>query len=163
MVDEDIEAEMTLAMEIVRAVRNVRAEFSVVPSRKIDSLVHADRKTAKVIMSSAETIMHMAGLQSMDIMSEDAERPTKAAVAVVAGIEVYMPLAGLIDLDKEIERIKRESEQMKIELEKVEAKLSNESFVNRAPETVVKRERDKAEDLKASIEKLDARIRELSC
>ena len=80
-----------------------------------------------------------------------------------AGIEVYMPLAGLIDLDKEIERIRRECEQMKAELEKVEVKLSNESFVSRAPETVVQREKDKAADLKASIEKLDARIRELSC
>ena len=52
---------------------------------------------------------------------------------------------------------------MKAELEKVEVKLSNESFVSRAPETVVQREKDKAADLKASIEKLDARIRELSC
>lgn len=163
MLDEDIEAEMELAMEIVRAIRNVRAEFSVVPSRKIDSLVHADRKSAEVIRASSDTIMHMAGLQSMDIMGEDADKPAKAAVAVVAGIEVYMPLAGLIDLDKEIERIRRECEQMKAELEKVEVKLSNESFVSRAPETVVQREKDKAADLKASIEKLDARIRELSC
>jgi len=69
---------------------------------------------------------------------------------------IYMPLSELVDLEKELERIAKEREKAVANLERIEKKLSNESFVSRAPEAVVNAEREKADKARALIEKLDA-------
>ena len=160
--DDSIEEQMNMMQELVRSIRNVRAEFSVAPSRKIEAIIHASPDTIENIKSVEKLVVHLAGIENLVIEPTGEKRPEKAAVAVMSGAEVFLPLAGLIDLDKEIERLKRECDKLNAEYDKVSAKLNNESFVKQAPEAVVGRERERMQELLDGIGKLTQRIEELS-
>ena len=96
------------------------------------------------------------------IAGEEIEKPAKSASAVLSGgIEIYIPLAGLIDIDKEKERLEKEMAGMKSRLIGVEKKLSNEKFVNSAPESIVNKEKQKFKDFSEKLEKLEENYRNL--
>ena len=157
----EAEAEMAMIMETVRAIRNVRAEFEVAPSRKVDAIFHADGEVAAALDRSADLLAHLAGLAGVKMESASASKPEKAAAAVASGVEVYLPLAGMIDIGKEIERLRRELEIMQAETAKVQAKLGNESFVSKAPPQVVQKQRDKLADLEDQLARVRARVAQL--
>jgi valyl-tRNA synthetase len=159
--DPEAEAEMAMIMETVRAIRNVRAEFEVAPSRKVDAIFHADGQVAAALDRSADVLAHLAGLAAVKMESAAAPKPEKAAAAVAPGVEVYLPLAGMIDIDKEIERLRRELENLQAETEKVQAKLGNESFVLKAPPEVVQKQRDRLADLEDQLTKVRVRVAQL--
>ena len=77
------------------------------------------------------------------------------------GVEVYLPLAGMIDIDREIERLRRELESLQAETAKVQAKLGNESFVSKAPARVVQKQRDRLADLEDQLTKVRVRVAQL--
>ena len=160
-IDEEAESKMAFVMEVVRAVRNIRAEYQVLPSKKVDAIVLVDGEASKLMNLEMKTISNLAGINSLNIMVSSSERPQKACVAVVSDAEIFLPLAGLIDVNKEVERISKELDKMKAELASVESKLSNEAFVGKAPEAIVNREKDKVKDLNDSITKLTKRLEEL--
>lgn len=91
----------------------------------------------------------------------NASAPGKAMTAVVTGAELYLPLAGLIDIEQEIARLEKEVEHLNKEVERVEKKLSNEGFMAKAPEKVVAEERAKLQDYSGKRDKVMARIAEL--
>ncbi|MEM0962792.1 MAG: valine--tRNA ligase, partial [Bacteroidota bacterium] len=101
-----------------------------------------------------------AGLSDLSI-GADLDKPAASAAIVVGAHEVYMPLAGMIDLDVERQRLQKEIDAKRGFLGGVERKLSNEQFVSRAPEAVVDKERQKAEDAKAEIAALEANLADL--
>jgi valyl-tRNA synthetase len=93
--------------------------------------------------------------------SAAAPKPEKAAAAVAPGLEVYLPLAGMIDIGKEIERLRRELDGLQAEAAKVRAKLGNESFVAKAPPQVVQKQRDRLADLEDQLTKVQVRVAQL--
>ncbi len=159
--DPRAEAEMAMIMETVRAIRNVRAEFEVAPSRKVDAIFHADGETATALDRNADILAHLAGLAGVKLEPAAAPKPEKAAAAVAPGVEVYLPLAGMIDIGKEIERLQRDIQSMHAEAERVRAKLGNESFVSKAPAQVVQKQRDRLADLEDQLAKVRARVAQL--
>ncbi|MEA4883865.1 MAG: valine--tRNA ligase [Clostridia bacterium] len=160
--DAQAEAEMAALMETVRAIRNIRAEFDVAPSRKVEAVFHADGDAAGSLAANLEMVSHLAGIESASIRPTTEPKPEKAAAAVALGIEVYLPLAGMIDISKETERLTREVEALEAEVERSRGRLANQSFVAKAPAEVVQKHRDKLAETELSLAKVRARIEELT-
>ncbi|MBR2569610.1 MAG: valine--tRNA ligase, partial [Paenibacillus sp.] len=164
--DEKLEAagavaEMNLLMDMIRAVRNIRAEVNVPMSKKVELMVKpADENTYNNMNRNIEFIERFCGTSKLDI-DLAIEAPSKAMSAMVTGAELYLPLAGLIDIEQEIARLNKEMEHLNKEVERVEKKLSNEGFMAKAPEKVVAEERAKMNDYSDKRDKVKARIQEL--
>src|SRR5690606_13328549 len=105
-------------------------------------------------------IMRLTNPEKLEI-SLALNTPEKAMSAVVSGAEIYLPLAGLIDIEQELARLKKELKKLDAEVERVEKKLANYGFVAKAPEQVIAAEKAKQEDYMAQREQVRARIKEL--
>ena len=160
-IDEDSEKKMELIMDVITAVRNIRNEMKVDPGRKIEAVLSTGASKAAVLKDGADYIKNLARIEELTIVKELAEKPDKASTAIVNEVEVILPLAGMVDIDKEIARVKKEIEEMKSEIKRASSKLDNEGFVTQAPDHLVQAERDKLEEYKAKKEKLIQRLKEL--
>ncbi|OPA80335.1 valine--tRNA ligase [Paenibacillus selenitireducens] len=153
--------EMNLLMDIIRAVRNVRAEVNVPMSKKVELLVKsADAQSDAIIRNNEDYIKRFCNTSHLEV-SLDLTAPDKAMTAIVTGAELYLPLAGLIDIAQEVERLEKEVKHLRSEVERVDKKLSNEGFVAKAPAKVIEEEREKQKDYSEKLEKVLARISEL--
>lgn len=161
--ETDAEAARSFALlqELVVGVRSVRAQYNVPPSKRVAAAVHAaDEATAETVRREAATFARLAGVEDLDVAT-DLAKPNASAVAVVGRHSVYVPLAGLIDLDEERARLDKEIAQKEQFRTSVERKLGNEQFTSRAPAEVVERERQKMADAEAEIAALRASRAEL--
>ncbi|MEI8200359.1 MAG: valine--tRNA ligase [Eubacteriales bacterium] len=138
------EQQMELLMDAVRAIRNVRVNMGVAPSRKASIiLVTADESVADMFVSGKGFLERLASVSGLEIRHTKEDIPSTAVAAVFGGGEIYIPLEDLIDIDKELERLDKELVNLKRELDRVDGKLSNETFVGKAPEKVILAEREK--------------------
>ncbi|MBB6633901.1 valine--tRNA ligase [Cohnella thailandensis] len=154
-------AEMGLLMDAIRAVRNVRAEVNVTPGKKIELLLKpTNESTSSILKRNEEYIRRFCNTSSLTL-DESLTPPDKAMTAIVTGAELYLPLAGLIDISQEIARLEKELASLNSEVERVEKKLSNEGYIAKAPAHVVEQERAKGEDYRDKRDKVLARIAEL--
>ncbi len=154
-------ATFSLVQEVVAAVRQVRAQYSVAPSKRIEATVSAaDAASAEALASVRGTVERLAGLSALSV-GVATDKPPASAAVVVGRHAVFVPLAGTIDLGAERVRLGKEIEAKAGFLRSVEAKLTNETFVSRAPEAVVAVERQKAADAAAQIEALEANLADL--
>ena len=145
---------METVKDAIAAVRARRAEMNVPPSKKAQMIIVT--KQPQNYEEGRHFITRMAYGSDVTVSTE-APADLKGMVTVVThDANIYMPLSELVDLEKELERIAKEREKAVANLERIEKKLSNESFVSRAPEAVVNAEREKADKARALIEKLDA-------
>ncbi len=160
--DAEAEQDMGSLMEAIRIIRNIKAEFGVATNKKVDAIFQGGEDALRAFSSNSDLISTLAGLDGFSTITPESPKPQKAAQGVATGISIFLPLEGMIDISKELERLEKEASAQARELEGVKAKLSNESFVSRAPQAVVDRERSKAEELQASLSKIRARIIELS-
>lgn len=159
--NETAEQEMTLLMEVIRSVRNARAEMNVPPSRPITLIIKAkDAATEDILNRGNSYITRFCNPESLTISTEVAV-PEKAVSTVVTGAEVFMPLAGLIDIDAEIARLEKEKKKLDGEVERIEKKLNNPGFVAKAPEDVIETEKAKLADYADKREKVLARIADM--
>jgi len=164
--DEALEEKVGLMIDVIRSIRNLRAEMNVGAGRKAPVILAAEgEKAYEAVSDGREFIVDLAAVSELDIARRLAERPRQAAAAVTRGVEIYLPLKGLVDFEREMERLKRELESARKDLERGRAKLANESFVTKAPEAVVEKERSKVTDLQTKCDKLTQRlaaVREMS-
>lgn len=157
--DSEAEAAMELLMEAIRAVRNVRAEMNVPPSRQITAIMAANREeNLSILQAGAGYLKQLAGIAELELVLTLSEKPAQAAAAVAKGVEIYLPLAGLIDIEKEKERLSKELAKVEADLARVEAKLNNESFVAKAPAAVVEKEKARAAEYREKAEALRERL-----
>ena len=161
-IDEEAEGFMQSLMDVVRAIRNARAEFSIPAGKRIPAIFVAGELTT-FFAQYKEVICNLAHLEeeATTISEAVSEKPAQALTLVEGGIEVYLPLEGVIDLDAERERIAIEMEDLTKRIAQVEIRLRNESFVNKAPEDVVQRERDKKDELRERWTRLRGRLQDL--
>lgn len=144
--DKEAAAQMKLLVEIIRSVRNIRAEVNTPLSKKIKMIISAhDDNTLQTIKMNQSYIERFCNPETLQI-ALNVDSPEKAMTAVVSGAEIYLPLEGLIDIEEEIARLEKELEKLNKEVERVEKKLSNENFVSKAPKAVVEAEREKQKD-----------------
>jgi valyl-tRNA synthetase len=157
----DAVEEMDLLMDIIRSVRNIRAEVNVPMSKKIELLIRpADQAANDILNGNQEYLRRFCNTSSLDI-SLDLANPEKAMTAIVTGAELYLPLAGLIDISQEISRLEKEVQTLTAEVERVDKKLSNEGFVAKAPARVIEEEKAKQQDYSDKRDKVLARLAEL--
>lgn len=157
----DAVKEMELLMEMIRAVRNVRAEVNVPMSKKIEMLIKPSGEAEAAILSrNEEFIKRFCGTSKLETGLQ-ISAPDKAMTAILTGAELYLPLAGLIDIAQEITRLEKEHQHLNAEVERIEKKLGNEGFVAKAPAKVIDEERAKMNDYADKRDKVLARIAEL--
>ena len=157
--DSAAESEMGLVMEVIRAVRNIRAEMNVPMGKRADVRIQSDDAAKRALLNDNRAyLLALAGIGSLEVDSVTEAKPAQSGSAMLPGIEVYVPLAGLIDLEKETARLRRSLAEARRELERSEAKLANPSFAERAPDEVVAKERDKHAGYTDAIARLEQRL-----
>lgn len=153
--------EMNLLMDMIRAVRNIRAEVNVPMSKKVELIIKAgSQDTLDIISRNEHYIGRFCNTSSLE-SGLAPQAPDKVMSAVVTGAELLLPLSGLIDIDQEIARLEKEVQTLNSEVERVEKKLGNPGFVAKAPAKVIEEERAKQADYSAKRETVLARIAEL--
>jgi valyl-tRNA synthetase len=161
---EDIKARerMQTLIAVITKVRNIRSEMNIPPQSRLRLHVGtADTGVRDLINDNADQIKRLARVEEI-IISEAVPEMKSAARDIVAGIEIGVPLEGLIDFDKERERIKREIERKENETRGLASRLDNPSFADRAPREVVEQTRQRHAELRAEIEKLRTTLGGLS-
>ncbi|OMF22288.1 valine--tRNA ligase [Paenibacillus sp. FSL H8-0259] len=154
-------AEMNLLMDVIRAVRNIRAEVNVPMSKKVELIIKAGgQETLDIISRNDNYIGRFCNTSSFEAGLAP-QTPDKVMSAVVTGAELLLPLSGLIDIEQEIARLEKEVQTLNSEVERVEKKLGNQGFVAKAPAKVIEEERAKQADYSDRREKVLARIAEL--
>lgn len=162
LIDEQAEAEVGLIMNITRAIRNIRAEAGVDPGRKVEAIFLAAAPQKAILNENQLYLTTLAGLNKMEVKDNDATKPSKAMTAVVEGVEIFLPLAGMVDLELELKRLQKEQSTLEEERRRLTGKLANEQFVTKAPPAVVEKERKKLAALEIDYAKVTARLAELS-
>jgi valyl-tRNA synthetase len=161
LTDAQAAQEMKMLMEMIRSVRNIRAEVNTPMSKKVKMLVKVkDEAILNALEKNRGYIEKFCNPEELQI-GTDIEIPDKAMTAIVTGLEIILPLEGLINIDEEIARLQKEYEKYTKEVERVEKKLSNEGFMKKAPESVVLEERAKEKDYREKTAMVEARINEL--
>jgi len=161
LIDESIEKQMELTMEVIRAIRNIRSEMNVPLGKKADVIIAANsEKYYHELGDVISYITNLATIETLTLVDKLAEKPEQAVTAVVHGIEIYMPLKGLVDMEKEIARLEKEVEKMNGEIKRIEGKLNNQGFVAKAPADVIEKEKEKLEKYMATKEALLVRLAE---
>ena len=139
--------------EIIVEIRNIRAKMNVHPSRKVE-LVFVTSKFANEIEESKEFIQKLGFGSSVKVQADKTGIAENAVSIIKEGIELYMPLEGLVDLEEEAKRKEEERKKIEFEIARAEKMLSNPGFVNKAPQTKIDEEKAKLEKYKEMLEKL---------
>ncbi|PLT32379.1 valine--tRNA ligase [Bacillus sp. V5-8f] len=161
LTDAEAAEEMKLLVEIIRSVRNIRAEVNTPMSKKIKLILKAkDEATLSKLQKNSAYIERFCNPEELTI-GTDVEEPGQAMTAVVTGVELILPLQGLINIEEEISRLEKELEKLNKEVERVQKKLNNEGFVKKAPEKVIEEERAKEKDYSEKRDTVISRINEL--
>ncbi len=155
-----VEEQMKRVMAVIYAVRNIRGEMNVAPGKKVELIIRPLNTTLAFDDEQQAIIRALAKLESLVIDSTH-EKPTLSAVAVTEEAELFVPLAGLIDLDKERARLGKEISQLQQLLNNINTKLANEKFVSRAPAQVIDNEKNKQQDYQQKITQLTANLEKL--
>ncbi|MEW9095042.1 MAG: valine--tRNA ligase [Clostridiaceae bacterium] len=159
--NELVEKDMNLIIEAIKAIRNVRAEMNVPPSRKAKVMIYA-LEGREAFENGRVYFEKLASASEVTFLNSKTEAPENAVTAVTKGAEMYIPLLDLIDVEKELERLNKEKEKLEKEIDRVEKKLSNEGFVKKAPEAVIEEERAKGEKYKEMLNAVLERINSLN-
>ena len=159
--DEDAAKGMDVLMELIRSVRTIRSEVNTPLSKKIELLIKTNDASIETFLKENETYIERFCNPENLVISSQIEAPESAMSAVITGAEIYLPLAGLINIDEEIIRLEKEMAKWESEVKRVQGKLSNERFVSSAPEAVVQVEREKEKDYLEKREAVAERIASL--
>jgi valyl-tRNA synthetase len=142
-IDIAVERQMVFVQNVIEAIRTVRGEMSIAPSKEVPLLMGRDNVHPESEIRRYEAYIQRLGRVGTISFIDAASRPRLAATAVVEGEELFIPLEGLIDLDVERARLQKEIERLEGMLSGIRTKLKNPSFIEKAPKDVVDRERDK--------------------
>jgi valyl-tRNA synthetase len=149
---------MSLVLEIVRAVRNIRRERGLDASRWLQAYVVADASIAK----HAPAIEALARVRPLHFVAHASHAPSESvATAILAEAQVVVPLLGLIDIDAERAKLEREREQARGQAEALERQLANDKFLANAKAEVIAATRQRLEDARSRLEGIEARLTEL--
>ena len=159
--DDDVDGAMTVLQELITSIRAIRSRMNIAPSKNVELKIKCSKDQSDLISQNKKLFMALAKIDSYDYGSS-MERPPQSATAVVHGMELYIPLDGLVDLDKE--KMQLEKRKIKIEglLIGIDKKLSNKQFINNAPENVVDGERKKGVNLRDELTKINSNLEILS-
>lgn len=149
LIKESADEEMEFVKDIITAIRNIRGEMNIAPSKKVNAMI----KSSSVKEHQTDYIKRLAKVEELNV-DPDVQKPKASASAILKDIEIFIPLEGLIDLDVERQRLQKEITRLEGSLVGIEKKLSNEKFVANAAPEVVEKERAKKRDWQENLNKL---------
>ncbi len=163
--DPEAEQQMALIIDIITGIRNIRGEMNLSPTLKLNALIHTDQpQMTDTIQQYGNIISHLARLDNLTV-SQPEERPKAAATAIVQGAAIYVPLEGILDLSKEIQRMEKEIGKLNGELSGISKKLNNDDFLGKAPADIIDKVKEKyttlsekQQNLQKNLDKLKAVI-----
>ncbi|HGH0855503.1 TPA: valine--tRNA ligase [Staphylococcus pseudintermedius] len=161
LVFEESKDVMEQLVEIIKAVRQSRLEVNTPLSKEIPIKIQAKNETIQQLLKTNQHYLERFCNPSTLEMETQIDIPDKAMTTVVAAGEVILPIEGLIDMDKELERLEKDLQKWQKELDRVNKKLSNENFVNKAPEHVINEEKEKQVKYQEKYDGVKARIEQL--
>ncbi|HBS58820.1 MAG TPA: valine--tRNA ligase [Firmicutes bacterium] len=142
--DTQTEQEMEVLTEVIKTIRNMRAEMEVPIGKKTEAVLQvANNELLALLNGNAGYLHQLAGVLPLTIQMVAEPKPEQAATAVAGGVEIYLPLKGLIDIDKEVARLEKELANLDKEVARLAGKLNNPGFLAKAPAEVVATEREK--------------------
>ena len=160
-VDEAAMADLEWVKQVIVAVRNIRAELNIAPSKPLNALLRSVSEQDKARVEANQTFFAtLAKLESMTILA-DGETAPMSTTQLVGEMELLIPMAGLIDVAAEMARIDKQLEKLVGEAKRIEGKLNNQGFVAKAPEAVIEKERAKLAEFQRDMDKLSEQKAEL--
>jgi valyl-tRNA synthetase len=159
---EQEESEIELIKQAVRSIRNVRAQMNVPPSKKAKVFVVSEKEEVKNTFEKGKVFFATLGYANEVIIQDNKDGIDNDAVStVIENATIFMPFTELVDIEKEIERLKAEEKKLESELDRVNKKLANERFVSKAPEKVVAEEKAKLDKYSGMMEQVKERLSNL--
>lgn len=155
-IDEKAEQEISFVQGVVTAIRNIRGEMNIPPSKSINVFL----KSSQITVAQEKYIKSLVKIEDF-IVDENLDKPKASASAVVKGCDIFVPLEGLIDVNVERQRIEKEIARLLNSYNGVRKKLENENFVSKAPAEVIEREKQKMNDWQKALEKLQSILEDL--
>jgi len=148
MRDAELDADVSLMMEIVTAIRNIRQNFNIPYQKRLSVVINTEKGSglSAGIRRFESQISGMAGIGDL-VVEDGAEKPAGSAAAGLTRLEIYVPLGGIVDLGAERERFTKEIEKLRAECAKIGKRLEDEKFTSRAPADVVAREKERFEEM----------------
>ena len=143
--------------EVIGAIRNIRAENNVSPAKRISIIIDTEDSGEKdIVLNNPKILDKLANVEKIEILTE---LPKMSGFRVVGNSKIYVSLEGLIDIEKEVEKLNKEIEKVQKELDRTLNKLSNEQFVSKAPQTVIDKEKAIQAELESKLKKLQDNIK----
>ena len=155
----DIDEFANVVLNVVRTIRNLKSELGIDSRKKVAVVLKAKNAKSKKILQ--ECASYVTALSFAEPITFAEEKPLHAMSGVIEGVEIYLPIEGLIDTDKEIARLTKELEKVRKGAASTVGKLNNERFLSKAPAEVVQSERDKLAAAEEKISSLEQRIKQL--
>jgi valyl-tRNA synthetase len=159
-IDEQAEQSFTLLQEVIVRIRDARNQMNVEPARRIPLLMAVGDQAA-MFEAQAPLIQFLARTEKPQLHRQITQKPEQAMSLLAGPVEIYLPLAGMLDTGRELERLDKEIAQARQEIARIQGKLANETFVARARPEVVEKEREKLAGQEERMNKLQARRQEL--
>lgn len=152
------EEKLKIAMEAIGAIRNIRAEADAKPSKALTAVILAQGEKLETIKGGERYIKDLANITEIKFVTEKSEVPEEVMSAVIAGIEIFIPLDDLVDFNAEFDRLTKEKKRLEGEVKRVVGKLSNQGFLAKAPEAVINEEKEKQAKYEDMLAKVEARL-----
>jgi valyl-tRNA synthetase len=159
--DQEAITNMEMLIELIRSVRSIRLDANRPLSKKIDILIKTKGEKEKAFLVENRSFIERFCNPNELVIDTEVEIPGEVKSTVISGAEVYLPLAGLVDIQEEIQRLEQEKAKWQQEMDRVEKKLANEKFVQNAPEKIVNAEKEKGQDYKEKYEAVTNQIKKL--
>jgi valyl-tRNA synthetase len=161
LIDEAAEQEMAWVMQFILGIRKIKGEMNLAPAKPVPVLLANTSDNDKQLAQKHRPFLDfLARTESIEVLPPDDHGP-ESATALVGEMKVLIPLAGLIDKAAEEKRLQKEVGRYQAEVGRIEKKLSNPNFVDKAPEAVVQKERDKLDEAKKALASLQAQLEKI--
>ncbi|MBN2058243.1 MAG: valine--tRNA ligase [Candidatus Saganbacteria bacterium] len=161
LVDEPADSQMCLLKDLITKIRNIKAEMGV-QTKDIEVMFVAAKKAERSAIEAGQAyISALTKAAKMSVVEKIKDKPEQSATGVVGDIQFFIPLKGLIDLDKEVERLKKEEQNVTQAVDRLQKLISNKSFVAKAPPEAVAKQKDQLKELEEKKKLLAARIKDL--
>ncbi len=160
-IEPKIEKDMELLKEIITKIRNIKAEMGV-QTKDVELVFVVSSKKEKSILQAGEVfIKTLSKATKITILDKIKEKPEQSATGVVSDIQFFMPLKGLVDIEKEVERLKKEQEKIDGEMERLGGLLANKKFTSKAPKETVEKQKARQKELSEKAKIISARLKDL--